>query len=665
MKHVPNNLIKEQSKYLLQHAYNPVKWHAWNTDTLQKAIDQNKIILLSIGYSSCHWCHVMEKESFEDESVAAVMNSNFICIKVDREERPDLDHIYMEALQILTGSGGWPLNIFLTPQLKPFYGGTYFPPVPKFNKPSWLQVLNAIADAAKNNVQTIVQQSEKLTEVIQQSTQKFIGSSETKANQQSIKQAYAELKKSFDIHNGGFGSAPKFPMISALQFLLRYYFYFKDEEALEHVVFTVKQMIYGGIYDQLKGGFARYSTDNEWLVPHFEKMLYDNAGMIQLMADLYKITHDSEIKNYLFQTIRFVQSDLTDSDGGFFSSIDADSEAEEGKYYLWTWDEIHSLNLKNFEKLVNHFQITEDGNWDGKNILTRNQHSEADEIIKEDATTLLNYREQRIKPETDKKKIASWNGMMNEALVQAYVATGENFILELVEQNTTFLKSKLIHQSGAISHSLTNSSLQSQGMLEDYAFIISALIHNYYLDFNPEFIRNAKTILNYTLNEFYLTDGFYSFNSSNQKDLIVSKPELFDNTYPSSNSILCRNLIQLGFMFNNQIWKEAAVNMLNKISQSCLKFPTTFSYWFALITEMEFEKFEVAVLGTGSKSSSHKILRQYVPNLVLMSSDYPSNDFQLLNRKVVHNELQIFLCKNDQCNLPVTSIDDFFKSLTN
>ena len=455
MKEHSNQLIHETSPYLLQHAHNPVNWYPWGNDALQKAKEENKPILVSIGYAACHWCHVMERESFEDEATAAIMNEHFINIKIDREERPDLDHIYMDAVQAMTGSGGWPLNVFLTPEAKPFYGGTYFPPKRAFNRPSWQETLFGVVNAFKEKRNEIDAQAENLTDHLLQSNSFGL----QKMEEQDVlvagktKEAFENIMKSADRVWGGFGNAPKFPQTFSIQYLLRHYHIYKNEEALSQALLTLERMLDGGIYDQAGGGFARYSTDAEWFVPHFEKMLYDNALLISVLCEAYQLTRYDRYRDIIEETMEFIKREMTDPGGGFYSALDADSEGVEGKFYVWSFEEIEKILGKDASIFAAYFDITKEGNWEGTNILRSKEPLalfasenkinplKLKKLIREGKEKILAHREKRVRPLLDDKIILGWNALMNTACSKAFSATGNEEYRQLAIGNMQFLLS--------------------------------------------------------------------------------------------------------------------------------------------------------------------------------------------------------------------------------
>ncbi|HRH59847.1 MAG TPA: thioredoxin domain-containing protein, partial [Chitinophagaceae bacterium] len=489
-----NHLIHETSIYLLQHAHNPVNWYPWSEEAFTKAMTEDKPVLVSIGYAACHWCHVMERESFEDAATAAIMNENFINIKIDREERPDLDHIYMDAVQAMTGSGGWPLNIFLTPDKKPFYGGTYFPPVRAFNRASWKETLDAVYEAYKKRKHEITAQADNLTAYIKESNSFGMRSmDETQAAEffakEILQQAADNILKSADKVWGGFGKAPKFPQTFTIMFLLRHYYFTKHGDSLQQALLSLDKMIQGGMYDQLGGGFARYSTDDKWLAPHFEKMLYDNALLLSALAEAYQLTADEKYKEAILHTITFIEREMITPDGGFYSALDADSEGVEGKFYVWQKEEIDEVLGRDSKLFCSIYDVSTHGNWEHTNILWLKESLEwhaqqmninAEELKQKlDACKekLLQQRAQRIRPVTDDKIITGWNSLMITALCKCYAASGNTSYLQLAENNIHFLEKNCRNEKGKWLHTFKNGVAKYNAFLDDYSYLIQAYLY--------------------------------------------------------------------------------------------------------------------------------------------------------------------------------------------
>ena len=525
---MPNHLINETSPYLLQHAHNPVEWYPWGEDALERSRSEDKPILLSIGYSACHWCHVMERESFENEAIAGLMNENFINIKVDREERPDLDAIYMEAVQMLTGSGGWPMTVFLTPEGKPFYGGTYFPPVDRQNMPGFPRLLLGIAEAYNTNKGEIQRVTQQLTEQMGRGSQVPRGTAILTVD--VLHRAYSTLATNFDYQNGGFGMAPKFPQPMTPEFLLRYHDHGYNPRALELVELTLEKMAYGGIYDQVGGGFHRYSTDAYWLVPHFEKMLYDNALLARLYLHAFQITGKPLYRRITEETLDYVLREMTDSGGGFYSAQDADSEGEEGKFFVWTPEEIMDvLGEEDGRVFSGYFGVTSNGNFEGKNILNVPRDPEAfaaehqldpeqlDGIVARGRTKLLEVRDLRVHPLLDDKVLASWNGLMLRSFAEAGAVLDRADYLEAAVKNAEFLTTVMCPQ-GRLLRTYRNGEAKLLGYLEDYSCVADGLIALYEATLDLRWLENAVTMADSMIELFWdeATGGFYDTGSDHE-----------------------------------------------------------------------------------------------------------------------------------------------------
>ena len=677
-----NRLINETSPYLLQHAHNPVEWYPWGEEALEKAKVEDKIILVSIGYSACHWCHVMERESFENESVANLMNANFVNIKIDREERPDLDHIYMDAVQAISGSGGWPLNVFLTPQAKPFYGGTYFPPQKAYNRSSWTDVLNSIIQAWKERKNEIEAQAENLTDhLLKANSFGAIVNTIDHNNEQEIKtieqcdQMFANIMKTADTRWGGFGKAPKFPQTFTIQYLLRYHYFTGNEEALQQALLSIDKMLMGGIYDHIGGGLARYSTDEEWLAPHFEKMLYDNALLINILCDAYQLSAHKKYADAIRKTISFVQNELLSSEGGFYAALDADSEGEEGKYYVWQKNEVEVILGENAELFCAFFDITEQGNWEEKNIL-RNLHSIEDfaitrgldqeqfeKTIQQCLQKLFNQRSNRIKPSLDDKIILSWNTLMLQSIAKAAVVLQEPAYKEIAVTNFIFLKNKFTHSQASLQlmHTYKNGISKYVAFLDDYAYFIAALLQLYKTSFSENYLLLAFDYCNYVIENFSDEEScFFYFTHQDQKDVIVRKKEIYDGATASGNSVMAENLLQLSIIFDNAQWRARSNQMVQTLSNSILKYPGSFGVWASLLLFQVTGINEVVVIGTNYANLSNEILLKYVPNMVMMSSKNGNEAFPLLAAKPSSKTENIFLCKNYACLAPFLSAGSLF-----
>ena len=666
-----NRLENETSPYLLQHAHNPVDWFPWGDEALQKAKKENKPILISIGYAACHWCHVMEKESFENEETAAIMNENFINIKIDREERPDLDNIYMDAVQTMTGSGGWPLNVFLTPEKKPFFGGTYFPPRRAFNRSSWPEVLVAVSNAFREKRDEIDKQAESLTAHLLQSNslgdQRLTGG--TDISQEKMDELFQNLMKSADKGWGGFGKAPKFPQTFSIQFLLRYYNVTKNRDALNQACLSLDKMIQGGIYDQLGGGFARYSTDSEWLVPHFEKMLYDNALLISVLAEAYQVTKNERYREVIDQTIGFVKREMMNPLGGFYSALDADSESEEGKFYVWKFNEVVKL-VANAEIFSQFLDITQGGNWEGKNILrvktpaaefARAKNISIEElrsVIENGRSVLFSERQKRIRPALDDKIILSWNALMNVALSKAFAATGNDEYRDLATINMEFLTTHFKNKSNEYFHrTWKNNQAKNFACLDDYAFLVQALLHLQEITGEVDWMFKAKDITEYVMKNFYEEEtDFFVFTDSRQNDLIFRKKEVYDGATPSGNATMANNICRLSILLNIPEWKTRAERMVSSLSNVIVRYPTSFGVWAMLLAEIVDGIKEVVVVGGGASILAKRLLAEYIPHKIFMVSETGKEQLPLLTGKTPIDKPLIYLCREYSCLKPVTDV---------
>jgi len=666
-----NRLENETSPYLLQHAHNPVDWFPWGDEALQKAKKENKPILISIGYAACHWCHVMEKESFENEETAAIMNENFINIKIDREERPDLDNIYMDAVQTMTGSGGWPLNVFLTPEKKPFFGGTYFPPRRAFNRSSWPEVLVAVSNAFREKRDEIDKQAESLTAHLLASNS--LGdqrlTSGTDISKEKMDELFENLMKSADKAWGGFGKAPKFPQTFSIQFLLRYYNVTKNRDALNQACLSLDKMIQGGIYDQLGGGFARYSTDSEWLVPHFEKMLYDNALLVSVLAEAYQVTKNERYREVIDQTIGFVKREMMNPLGGFYSALDADSESEEGKFYVWEFDEVVKL-VANAEIFCQFLDITQGGNWEGKNILrvktpaaefARAKNISIEEIrsvIENGRSVLFSERQKRIRPALDDKIILSWNALMNVALSKAFAATGNDEYRDLATINMEFLTTHFKNKSNEYFHrTWKNNQAKNFACLDDCAFLVQALLHLQEITGEVDWMFKAKDITECVMKNFYEEEtDFFVFTDSRQNDLIFRKKEVYDGATPSGNATMANNICRLSILLNIPEWKTRAERMVSSLSNVIVRYPTSFGVWAMLLAEIVDGIKEVVVVGGGASILAKRLLAEYIPHKIFMVSETGKEQLPLLTGKTPIDKPLIYLCREYSCLKPVTDV---------
>ena len=668
-----NRLGKETSPYLLQHANNPVDWYPWGEEAIEKARREDKPILVSIGYSACHWCHVMERESFEDEATASIMNEQFINIKIDREERPDLDHIYMDAVQAMTGSGGWPLNVFLTTDLKPFYGGTYFPPQRAFNRSSWKEVLLSISKIYKEQRGEINTQAENLTEHLLQSNQfgkPDVHNSERLYSKQTGQEIFEAIMKVADEVDGGFGNAPKFPQTFTVQYLLHYYYHTKNEDALRQACLSLDKMIHGGIFDQLGGGFSRYSTDQEWLVPHFEKMLYDNALLIVAMSEAWQLTQNDLYREAIDRTIAFLEKEMTSPEGGFYSALDADSEGIEGKFYVWSKKEIESVLATEAELFCDFYGVTEQGNWEHTNILhvgvPLNEFAASRDLPVESVSNrlqaarlrLLEHRDKRIRPGLDDKILLGWNGLMVTALCKAYAVTADEAYKTRAVDTAKFLYDRFRGAGDAgFYHTYNNGQSKHPAFLDDYAFLIHALIHLQEITSDPTYLQQARTLCEFVIEKFEdQASGLFFFTNKDQRDILVRKKELQDGAVPSGNSIMAWNLYYLGVVFDLPGWKERSVNACSSLYDVVLRYPTSFGVWATSMLGISYGVPEIALTGQHIQKLRNEFLRTFIPFRVFQSSTQETKDFPLLASKKISEKPLLFLCKDYSCQQPVTEV---------
>lgn len=670
-----NRLQHETSPYLLQHANNPVDWYAWKPEAFEKAKREDKPILVSIGYSTCHWCHVMERESFEDKEVAEFMNTHFVCIKVDREERPDVDQIYMEACQVLTGRGGWPLNVFLTPDLKPFYAGTYYPPMPAHGRPSWLQVLMNLSHTWQHHRDKVEDQAQRLFEIIGKSdgatlsSRIKVESDSCPFSEEKLHTIYQKLYERADKTNGGFEHAPKFPSTMALNYLLAYYYYFGNAAALKHVELSLDQMAAGGIYDHLGGGFARYSTDAEWKVPHFEKMLYDNALLVSLYANAWKFTRKKQYRQVVEETLGWVKREMTHPNGGFYAALDADSEGEEGKFYVWTAREIDEVLGEDAGWFKAFYNIREDGNWEGKNILFKsvgeggNQPGAPnDEALNRAKEKLLRARSQRVRPGLDDKQLLDWNALMIKAHLDAYAAFGIDEYKHTALRALEFILEHFLQPDGLrLFHTYKDGVAAYDANLDDYAFLIDALLRAFEVTQDEQWFLQASRYADHVIREFLDDkDKLFYFTSAQQKDLAVRKKAFYDSATPSGNSMMVHNLQRLGILTGNEDYRRLATDMIFALRDSIEKHPSAFSNWaMALMGEVK-SYHEIAVVGENYRKVIQEILSRYLPHAVVIGSREESTAFPLLeNRAPAGSDTLIYVCQDYTCRKPVSTVEEF------
>lgn len=666
-----NRLIHSTSPYLLQHAHNPVDWYEWGEEALMKAKQEDKPILVSIGYSSCHWCHVMEREVFEKDDLAKQMNEFLICIKVDREERPDVDQVYMDAVQAMGMHGGWPLNVFLTPDQKPFYGGTYFPPQ------QWTQVINGIHKAFTERRAEVETSAGQFAEhLAQQDTQRFRKAPENTALKNDIALIYSKLEGTFDTVWGGLDKEPKFIMPSIWLWLLRYHHLTKNEKALTQILLTLKRIAMGGIYDQVGGGFARYSVDSYWFAPHFEKMLYDNAQLMSLYAEAYMVTKDEEFKTILEETFEWLQGEMMHPEGGFYSALDADSEGVEGKFYVWTKNELREVLGDDSELVSIYYSVKDEGNWEhGNNILFRT-HPE-DKFLKThnlDAEQwknklrgikekLLTARDKRIPPGLDDKIITAWNAMMVCGLADAFKATGDNRFLKAALKNMEFIERELT-ETTTLFRSYKNKRSHIHGFLDDYAYMIQASIKLYQVTFNEYWIKRAEVFVSYTIDNFLdSADGFFQYAGKYGEKLIAEKKEIFDNVIPASNSIMAQNLFHLGLLLDKAEWKTMAENMTLSLGHIITSDPNYMSNWAIVYTEIKKGMAEVAFVGRDYDALALAFHQTYQPFALTMGTATSSNLPLLEGKVAIDDQSTIYVCYNKTCQKPVHKVEEALQQI--
>ena len=661
-KNFTNALINESSPYLQQHAHNPVEWHPWNEETLTKAEKAGKPLLISIGYAACHWCHVMAHETFEDQETAKIMNDNFMCIKVDREERPDVDAVYMRAVQTMTGSGGWPLHAFALPDGRPFFGGTYFP------RSQWQKLCNAIAKEYKGNRRKLVRYADRLDEGLR-APAPFISLPDDESFPKNLlEKAVSQLKSHFDLQHGGLRGAPKFPMPSLYDFLLNFGTLHNDSSILSHVKLTLQQMAMGGIYDHVGGGFARYSTDPYWKVPHFEKMLYDNAQLISLYSKAYRLFKEPLFQQTVEETTEFLLRELRTPEGLFASSLDADSEGVEGKYYVWKQEELKKTLGDLYPSAQVIFNINPSGLWEhGDDILLKRSSTaslasdlnksdkELKQIIAQIKSRLFVQRERRIRPALDHKSLTSWNGLAIQGLAEAYDAFHFPKTLKAAEDTTEFILAHMRMPDGGLFHTYTNGQSRINGFLEDYSMFIGGLISLYQSNFNEKWLYQAKELMEYSLDHFFDThSGFFFFTSDEQTDLTKRDIELIDGVIPSSNSIIAYDLLYLSHYFENDTWKEISSRMILNLKESLSQKPNRYSHWASLYLTHTHPFLEVAINGPKTAAFTKKIKTDYHPNTLYAGSEGGS-DLPILRNRFKEGKTLVYLCKDKVCAAPVES----------
>jgi uncharacterized protein len=672
-----NDLINETSPYLLQHAHNPVNWMPWKQETLEKAKSENKLLIISVGYSACHWCHVMEKESFENDSVAKLMNDNFISIKVDREERPDIDQVYINAVQLMTGKSGWPLNCIALPDGRPIFGGTYF------TKEEWIKALKQISELYKNDPKKAIEYANKLMAGLQNQELIDVNTKEAKFEHSEVETAVRFWKKEYlDTKNGGQVGEQKFPMPNSLNFLLRYSIQNKDENLQKYVETSLTKMAYGGIYDHVGGGFSRYSVDEKWHIPHFEKMLYDNAQLVSLYSDAYLVTKNDRYKQTVIETLAFVERELMNANGAFYSSIDADSKndkdkLEEGAFYVWKQEELKSLLKSDFNLFKEYYNINDFGLWEKENYVlikttsddnfTQNHkiltYFDLNDKVKNWKKILLKAREKRKRPHLDDKTLTSWNALMISGYTKAYSVFKNPHYLEVALKNANFILSNQLNKDGSLYHSYKEGKSTINGFSDDYATVIEAFINLYQVTLDEKWLNTAKGLMDYTITHFQdKKSNLFFFTSNKDKNLIARKMEIIDNVIPGSNSILANNLFKLGHYYSNANYSKIAQQMLNNIKEEMKISPVEYSNWMHLMLNYTDNYYEVAVSGKDAKQKIQQIQNYYLPN-ILMAGATQESTIPLMESRFMVDQTYIYVCVNSACKLPETDVTKAIEKL--
>ncbi len=667
MHNFTNKLIEESSPYLLQHAHNPVDWYPWGDEALEKAKKEQKLIIVSVGYAACHWCHVMEHESFEDTVVANLMNKHFVSIKVDREERPDIDQVYMDAAQIMTGQGGWPLNVICLPDGRPIYAGTYFP------KDNWMKVLNSVQDFYVKNPEKAIDQATKVQNGVAQMSIVNVGDAKP-FEQKQLDKAATDWINSIDSKKGGRRGKIKFPMPISLNALLNYSTDYDNQKGKQVVLTTLDHMAYGGIYDQIGGGFARYSTDAEWHIPHFEKMLYDNGQLLSAYSNAYKLTQNPLYAQVIRETIEFCKRELYDGSAAYYSSLDADSEGEEGKYYVWSKAEVIDIIGNNQSDYLAYYDVSEGGNWEEKNVfrtLTPLPEfcqtnslgiKEFQAQIEKNNSTLLKVREARIHPALDDKILTSWNALMATGLADAYEALGDEIYKIDALKTGNFIWSTMWNGS-QLRRNYKNGEATINGFSEDYAATIQAFIKLYQITFDEVWLNRANALMDVSFKNFFNHDnGLFNFKSSEDSNLYVQKSTIDDNVIPSANSMMALNLYYLGHYLYNEGYLKQSQNMLASALPFMEQQASFYYNWFELYRRMLKEPYEVAIVGNDAEGIRKEIAKEYLPNALLLGGKTEGN-LELLKMKLQEGKTMIYVCQNKTCKLPVENVANALKQM--
>ncbi len=654
-----NRLINETSPYLLQHAHNPVDWYPWGEEAFERAKAEDKPVLVSIGYSACHWCHVMEHESFEDERTAAIMNEHFINIKVDMEERPDVDQIYMNFVQLTTGRGGWPMNVFLTSDKKPFFGGTYFPPSPRYGMASWSQILMSIAEAYRERREEIERSTSDIVAELRKMS--AVETDQGGLSKDLLDAAFLSFSRSFDQVNGGFGGAPKFPPAMSLEFLLSYHKRTADARALEIVTHTLTKMARGGIYDQLGGGFHRYTVDAIWLVPHFEKMLYDNAQLVRVYLHAYQVTGNEFFKQIVIETLEYIRREMLDESGGFYSTQDADSEGEEGKFFVWTPEEIEAVLGDRAAAFNEHFDVTAAGNFEGKNILNIKDGNPTSEgsVFDAERAVLFAEREKRIKPGRDEKVLTAWNGLMMASFADAAAVLGNEEYLNIANRNAEFIAQELT-VDGRLLRTWKDGRAKLNGYVEDYANVVDGLLVLFQASGDLRYVEEAKRLADVMILEFWDPEsGGFFFTSNDHEELIVRNKDFYDNATPSGNSVAADVLLRLAKIYGDEKYERFGAAVLRLAASQLRRYPQGFGRALSALEFYLSRNREIVVIGDRNSELSREVLEAYLPESIILIASTASSQLPLLEgRTSIESRPTAYVCENFVCERPVTSVED-------
>jgi uncharacterized protein YyaL (SSP411 family) len=660
---MPNHLINETSPYLLQHAHNPVDWYPWGDEAFQKARRENKPVLLSIGYSACHWCHVMAHESFENEEIAKLMNEHFVNIKVDREERPDLDQIYMNAVQMMTHHGGWPMTVFLTPDAVPFYGGTYFPPQDRYNIPGFPRILLGVADAYQEREDEIRETGASLITELRRLSE--TGGSDHPIEPEVLDAAYTGMIRNYDSVNGGFGGAPKFPPAMALEFLLRTYVRTGNQDALQMIGHTCRKMAGGGIYDQLGGGFHRYSTDSRWLVPHFEKMLYDNALLSRLYLHYFQVSEEPSARTTVEGILDYVLREMMHPEGGFYSTQDADSEGHEGKFFVWDFAEIRdALGETAADQFCDYYNITESGNFEGKNIPNVTRSLELQDSLSESKQILFELREKRIKPDRDEKILTAWNALIMASFAEAGVVLNRPDYTEAARRNAEFVLANL-RKDGSLLRTWKDGRAKFNAYQEDYAFLAEGLLTLFETTGESRWLHETLELTERMIDEFWDSEGGgFFFTGKSHEDLIVRSKDYFDNATPSGNSVGTMVLLRLATLTGRENYRNLATAVLREVGDQMRRYPSGFGYALSAMDFLLSTPKEVAIVGRDFADVQPLLAetwRRYLPNKVVavgVADDASASEITPLleNRPLINGLATAYVCEHFTCQNPVTDV---------